>query len=111
MARDGTDTYRHHKPHKGDPLAYMGKPAGRILRTEGAIAWSDYGEPGNASCFIWCFQDGLNKLHDWPAKETPRHHLDTAAADQAAYYGLTAEEHSTAQSNLADAQEDSEGEL
>jgi hypothetical protein len=54
------------RPRKGDTVSYQGKKFGIVSSVEREICWVDY--PSGTDCFIWCFKDGLNKLHDWPTK-------------------------------------------
>lgn len=60
------ETFKAHKPRKGDPVSY-GDRVGVVSSVEGAICWVDY--PKGIDCFIWCFRDGLNTLHNWPNEE------------------------------------------
>lgn len=56
------------KPRKGDEVTCLGKTVGIVSEVDGSICW--YCTPdGEANCFIWRFNDGLNNLHDWPGKE------------------------------------------
>lgn len=62
------ETFAAHRPQVGDSIAYRGvQNAGKAVRIEGGLCWCSYGgaEP---QPFIWCFHDGLNNMHDWPAK-------------------------------------------
>jgi hypothetical protein len=60
-----SETFGQHRPRKGDPVKY-GEKTGMVTSVEGEICWVDY--PKGTDSFIWCFKDGLNKLHDWPTK-------------------------------------------
>jgi hypothetical protein len=60
------------KPRVGDALLYKGAAFGLISRVEGNLCWySRLGDDEGEGLFIWRFKDGLNKLFDWPTKETP----------------------------------------
>jgi hypothetical protein len=43
---------------------------GAVTSVEGSICY--YETKAGPTCFIWCFQEGLNKLHDWPTKQPTR---------------------------------------
>jgi hypothetical protein len=49
------------RPHVGDKIT--GASSGTVTGVEGGICYTT-GE----NCFIWCFRDGLNALHDWKRK-------------------------------------------
>lgn len=62
------EIFADHRPRSGDVIAYRGQAgAGIVTRVEGALCWTSYGGAEPAP-FIWCFRDGLNNMHDWPAK-------------------------------------------
>lgn len=69
-----TDYYGReaHKPRVGQKVTYKsgkrGLVTGTITSVEGRIAY--YVELGKekSDCFIWCFKDCLNELHNWPTK-------------------------------------------
>jgi hypothetical protein len=64
--QDPSETFASHKPRKGQTVTYEGR-SGIVQKVEGTLCWVLYdGMP--ESTFIWCFHDGLNKLHDWPTK-------------------------------------------
>ena len=64
-------SYVRNKPRAGDTLKYRGELTGSVTRVEGSICYFTKLD-GSASLFIWCFDDGLNHLFDWPNKwDTP----------------------------------------
>jgi hypothetical protein len=67
MSRDPSELHAAHKPRVGDPVTYKGEHVGTVTRVEGSLCWRTYPD-GEVLPFIWCFKDGLNTLHDWPAK-------------------------------------------
>lgn len=44
----------------------------KITRVEGNLAWAiyDHHEDGDPLPFIWCFKDGLNRLHYWDGRQS-----------------------------------------
>ena len=63
------EKWKAHRPHRGDKITTLvngGELLGIVSRVDGNICWvkDDYGY----DCFIWCFSDGLNKLHTWDRK-------------------------------------------
>jgi|KBSMisStandDraft_5_1062788.scaffolds.fasta_scaffold1117752_2 hypothetical protein len=68
-----SETYRANRPRKGDRVAYnspcYGWSAGIVTEVSGGICY--YLPDGHeaTTSFIWCFKEGLNKLHFWPAKD------------------------------------------
>lgn len=62
------DKFSTHRPRVGDRIAYKGLPHGSVSSVEGALCWVKYDDGSQPAPFIWCFRDGLNKLHDWPSK-------------------------------------------
>lgn len=58
-------------PYKGEQVTYKGMPYGTVVRTDGRLCYVDTGDE-NIDPFIWCFNSGLNELHDWPGKGGPR---------------------------------------
>lgn len=72
------EKWRAHKPRKGDPVTFRGEPRGKVSSVEGSICWLDDGTD-TPNCFIWCFRESLNTLHDWPAKGNPRDEKATTA--------------------------------
>ena len=58
-------TFSVNRPRKGDPVK-CGEMVGVVSSVDREICWVDY--PKGQSCFIWCFKDGLNTIHDWPTK-------------------------------------------
>lgn len=64
------EKWKAHRPHVGDPVMYANED-GHITSVEGTVAyWKT--THGVSKQFIWCFSEGLNTLHYWPAKENPR---------------------------------------
>ncbi len=61
--------FKHRKPLVGDIIHYRGEAVGHVTRVEGALCWRSYPD-GESLPFIWCFRDGLNTMHNWPAKAT-----------------------------------------
>lgn len=73
------DKYQAHKPRRGDLVTYKGHPHGTVTSVDGSICWiapivevipgfAPAPRDAEPNMFIWCFHDGLNTLHDWPAK-------------------------------------------
>ncbi len=56
------------RPRKGDPITYRGEVVGNVTSVEDALCYRTYPD-GQACPFIWCFRDGLNRLHEWPTKK------------------------------------------
>lgn len=65
MKQEPEDNYAQHAPRVGQRLKYKGKLHGTVRRVEGALCWVNYDDGSDPLSFIWCFHDGLNKLHDW----------------------------------------------
>lgn len=61
------EKYAAHRPRVGDMIHYHGKPVGYAVRVEGGLCWREYPDRDPLP-FIWCFHDGLNAFHDWPAR-------------------------------------------
>ncbi len=64
--------YQKNRPRVGDEITYN-SPAyglffGTITEVSGAICYYRVIGESNPTCFIWCFREGLNKLHSWPTK-------------------------------------------
>jgi hypothetical protein len=55
------------RPRVGQVISYRGEPVGKVTNVEGGLCWRSYPD-GESLPFIWCFNDGLNALHDWPTK-------------------------------------------
>ncbi len=69
---DAASKWSAHRPRVGTtvtykPYANQAVEVGEIVRVEGSLCWTRY-DNGEAVPFIWCFNDTLNILHDWPGK-------------------------------------------
>lgn len=62
------DKFRDSRPRIGDRITYRGKPHGTVSSVEGALCYVAFDVGGQNAPFIWCFRDGLNKLHNWPSR-------------------------------------------
>lgn len=59
------ETYHSHRPRLGDMVTDRdGNPIGPLRAVEAGYCWAGPAE----GPFLWCFRDGLNALHFWPAK-------------------------------------------
>lgn len=56
------------KPRKGQVIHFAGNPVGVVTLVEGPYCWYETRPLGRSDVFIWCVNDGLNKLHSWPTK-------------------------------------------
>lgn len=63
------EKFKAHRPRVGDVILYEGAPDSTVRRVEGNLCWKNYLDGSPPLPFIWCFQDGLNTMHDWPGKE------------------------------------------
>lgn len=61
------EKYAAQKPRKGDIIICREVAVGTVTCVEGTFCWRTYPN-GESLPFIWCFNDGLNTLHDWPSK-------------------------------------------
>jgi hypothetical protein len=61
------EQFHHYRPRVGEPISYKGELVGHVTRVEGSLCFRSYPD-GEPLPFIWCFNDGLNALHDWPSK-------------------------------------------
>lgn len=69
-AKIPVEKFAANKPRKGQVIHFTGIPVGVVTLVEGPYCWYETRELGRNNVFVWCFRDGLNKLHDWPTKAT-----------------------------------------
>jgi hypothetical protein len=62
---DSAKIFAKHRPHIGDKIT--GGTDGTVTRVEGSICHIDTLD--GPTCFLWCFHDGLNALHQWDRKK------------------------------------------
>lgn len=67
MHRKPCEIYAAHAPRVGDMIHYRGEPVGYAVRVDGALCWRQYPD-ADPMPFVWVFHDGVNALHDWPAR-------------------------------------------
>lgn len=75
MAEYTKEQLAPYAPLVGDTVTYHKDcgctVTGKVTAVDGNIAEVDYGDgrkPADTG-FIWRFHDGLNNMHDWPAKD------------------------------------------
>jgi hypothetical protein len=66
------ETHSAHRPGVGQRITRHGAQVGIVRKVEGELCFLD----DSPATFIWCFHDGLNKLHDWPTTTAPRARAD-----------------------------------
>jgi hypothetical protein len=64
-----SEMHKASRPRKGQTVSYRGQVVGVVDHVDGSLCWVRYHDSKKETLpFIWCFSEGLNKLHDWPTK-------------------------------------------